>query len=352
MAALGVGVALAGCTNYVDEGEAVDDDALVSVALKGENVVVKIADEKVQKTLSYSKDFGTGSNTFAATAIITTSATFNMNGTLNLKPTWNSARTRLDKMQASMTGNWDIQGAVDVNFKLTGNAAANKQYITSVTKNVTDMIKESRALKSFSLKALKLPLVEVTPTVELVLDCTATAAAEFNATASAGIKGSVGYELNWNRAIKQGEVDACSKDGKPAKVQHNWSFTNKTPKPTVVPPTFSVVKADGSINFRCAMKPRLALDMSLGVQDVLEAALSASVDGGIYVGADASADALAKKWTATAVAGQQMNAYAKLKLVVFCKEIEVDGSSFTKALIGKNEQGEELYRKSYSGGFL
>lgn len=354
LGSLGVVLATSGCAYEEEVGDgSVSEDELVRVALTGESIKVTVEKEPLaNKSYAFTKDFGSGSNTFTATAIVTANADFNLSGDLKVVPTWNASHTQLEQLNASMKGAWDITGGVDVSMKLTGAAAKNKSFVASKAVDIKHMLSEQRVLKSWSLKALKLGFAEVVPTIELVLDCDAGASAEFDVHAEAGIKGAVDYSLNWNRTQPQGKVTMCSTSGKPKPVDHHWKFTSNTPKPTIVPPAISVTKADGSAYVKCALKPRLALDLSLGIKDSFEAALSAAVDGGLYVSADVQADALQRTWTGNASVGMQLNANAQLKLVVFCKDIDLAGSGFSRALIGNSADGVELAKKSYSGNFL
>ncbi len=352
--AVGIAVAVSGCTNYVDSEEdaPVDQDQLIRVQREGDNVGVLIENESIGKTMSFTKDFGSGANAFAATAIVKTTATFNMKGTLGLTPTWNGSFTRLNSLNAKFNGTWDVQGGVDVTFRLSGERAQDKTYVSGVTKSLSKMIEESRVLKSVALKVFKTPIAEVIPQVDLVLACEVKGSTEFTARATAGIKGTMGVELGWNREIPQGEVTACGKDGKPTAVKHHWTFKNTTPRPTPTTPTFSIDKPEATVSFKCSMMPRLTLELSLGVKDVLEASLAAGIEGGPYVAATATGNLQTQKWTADASVGLKLNAFARLKLVLFCKEVLSDENNYTRALIGPGDDGLELGKKSFSGGFI
>ena len=352
VAACGLALGAFGCTNYAESEDAqVDQDELVRVQREGNDIGVLIENESISKTMSFSRDFGSGNTAFAATAIVKTTATFNMKGTLALAPTWNGSLTKLDRLQAKFKGDWNVQGGVDVTFRLSGERSKDKVYVNSVTKSPTKMIDESRVLKSIALKVFKTPIAEVVPQVDLVLSCQATGSTEFDAHATAGIKGTVNAELGWNRQVAQGEVDACGVDGKPKKVQHHWTFASNIPRPTTTAPTFSIDKPEATVTFKCAFMPRLTLEMSLGVKDVLEAGLAAGIEGGPYVAATATGDLQTKTWKAEASVGMKLNAFARLKLVLFCKEVLSDENNYSRALIGPGDQGLELAKKSFSGGF-
>lgn len=268
-----------------DDHSQTGDDQEITV---DRTVPIKV-NQTFTKTISFSKDFGSGDASFAATAIVTARAHVAIDTNVSVH-----AKTFLFQLRSfsgQLDGTWTADADVDVRVQLTGKAAKDVDFVRRFDGQAQKHLLDGKE----SLFFLKIPtgvdmgIAKLNAGFEVQLACELDATSNFEATASTGVDGPLGIGFEWDRKTVRGKV---------GDLDHHWSFSTKNVQPKFHPPAFTVSEGEAQFHARCGLQPSVNLEIDGGVGDLANAALGAKLVGEAYATADGQVDAVQRAWAA------------------------------------------------------
>jgi hypothetical protein len=303
---------LAGCASDSRDDDVADPGAIQPLSVQ-QDFPIAFKKEFV-KTISFSKDYGSGDASFAATAIVTAKASIDVDTKLSLQ-----AATRwgkLDSFNGDLSGKWNVNGIIDIRVQLTGKAAKNADFVRTFARQTDHLLQGSETLYMFPLPTgLSLGPAKLNAGIEVALACEADAEVNLEAQATTGVNGNLAYDLSWNRNVPRGKVN---------EQDNHWSASSKGTTINFQPPTFAVTEGSAEIHARCGLRPSVNLEVELGAGDFLSADVGAKLVGEAYATADGKIDAVNHKWSVDYDLGVEgsLDLYAGASVLGFAKTID------------------------------